>query len=170
MPILRRTHIEVYVLRRRARQAEFLCLRRSPGKWLPGAWQPVTGRIERGESALAAAVREVREETGLSPRRWWALETVTVYFDPAADVVHALPLFVAEVGARDRVRLSAEHTALAWLPAALAGRRFVWQAQRAGLAAVRREVLRGGPLARALECTSLVSALAARPRRAGPGS
>lgn len=155
MPLERPRHIEVYVLRRRAGRVEFLCLRRAAGEWLPGAWQPVTGRIERAETALAAAVREVREETGLSPRRWWGLESVTVYFDVRADAVRALPLFAAEVTAGDRVRLSAEHTDAVWLPAAAAGRRFVWEAQRAGLAAVKREVLRGGPLARALECTDL---------------
>jgi dihydroneopterin triphosphate diphosphatase len=157
-------HIEVHVFRRRAGRVEFLCLRRAPGEWLPGAWQPVTGRIERRETALAAAVREVREETGLVPRRWWALETVTVYFDARADVVRALPLFAAEVGPREAVRLSAEHTDSAWRPAAAAGRRYLWEAQRAALAAVKREVLRGGPLARALECTDLIAA--PRPRRA----
>jgi 8-oxo-dGTP pyrophosphatase MutT (NUDIX family) len=166
--VIRRTHVEVYPFRRRAGRVEFLCLRRAPGGWLPGAWQPVTGRIRRGETALAAAVREVREETGLAPRRWWALETVTVYFDPAADVVHALPLFAAEVDARTAVRLSREHTGMAWLPARAAGARFVWEAQRTGLAAVRREVLRGGRLAAALECTARArgsTAAARRPRR-----
>ncbi len=168
MSAFRRTHIEVYLFRRRAGRVEFLCLRRAPGAWLPGAWQPVTGRIESREKALAAAVREVREETGLVPRRWWALETVTVYFDPAADVVRALPLFAAEVGPRDAVRLSREHTGCAWLAAPAAGRRFVWEAQRAGLAAVKREVLRGGALARALDCTALVPVPESRPRRARP--
>ncbi len=161
MPVIQRTQVEVYVFRRRGRRVEFLCLRRAPGHALPGAWQPVTGKARPRERALAAAAREVREETGLAPRRWWALETLTVYFDPVADVVHALPLFAAEVGARDGVRLSREHVSSAWLGAAAAGRRFVWEAQRAGLAAVRREVLRGGALARALDCTALVKA----PRR-----
>ncbi len=39
-----------------------LMLRRSPARG--GFWQPVTGRIEPGEEAGAAARRELREETG----------------------------------------------------------------------------------------------------------
>ena len=38
---------------------ELLLIRRSPERSLAGVWQPVTGGIERGESALAAAGREV---------------------------------------------------------------------------------------------------------------
>jgi dATP pyrophosphohydrolase len=151
MPKLLMTHVEVYVFRRRARRVEFLCLKRAAGRVLPGAWQPVTGKLERRESAVRAAARELREETGLEPRRWWALESVTVYFDAAADAIRVLPLFVAEVGARDRVRLSREHVAFAWLPARAAGARYVWEAQRRGLAAVRAEVLANPKLARVLE-------------------
>jgi dATP pyrophosphohydrolase len=34
-----------------------------------GVWQSVTGSLEWGETAAAAAAREVREETGLDPDR-----------------------------------------------------------------------------------------------------
>jgi len=133
---------------------EFLALRRARDrKILPGIWQPVTGRKRPRERAIACAVREVREETGLEPRRWWALESTTVYFDAADDAVTMLPLFAAEIGARDRVELSDEHDACRFLSARAAGRRFLWEAQRRGLDAVCREVLRAGPLARALEVT-----------------
>ena len=33
-----------------------------------GFWQPVTGRIEAGESPMTAAARELTEETGLSAK------------------------------------------------------------------------------------------------------
>jgi dATP pyrophosphohydrolase len=53
----------VYLWRRRD-DPEFLLLRRTPDR---GAfWQGVSGHLESGESPAAAAVREVREETGLS--------------------------------------------------------------------------------------------------------
>src|SRR5262245_24033344 len=98
MPTLRSTHVEVYLFRRRGRRVEFLLLRRAPSRRsLPGVWQPVTGKRRARERMLAAAVREVREETGLEPRRWWALETLTLYPDARADEIVALPLFAAEI-------------------------------------------------------------------------
>jgi 8-oxo-dGTP pyrophosphatase MutT (NUDIX family) len=130
---------------------EFLCLRRTPGRTLGGVWQPVTGKRRPGERAVRAAARELAEETGLTPLKFWALETVAVYFDAAADRVRLLPLFAAEVGPRDRVRLSGEHDAFRFLPARKAGALYLWEAQRSGLAAVAREILARPALAKALE-------------------
>ena len=148
--------VEVYVFRRRSRRVEFLCLRRGRVRFLPGVWQPVTGRCRPRERGLAAAVREVREETGLAPLRWWALEAPTLFYDASRDRVRAYPRFVAEAGPDDAVRLSREHVEWAFLPAATAGRRFLWESQRCSLEDVKREVLGGGPLAAALEVTSRV--------------
>jgi len=168
VPAFKSTHIEAYVFRRRRGRVEFLCLRRAPGRALPGVWQPVTGRIERRESALAAAAREVREETGLSPARWWVLESPVIFFDPVADAIEALPLFAAEIPATARVTLSPEHDAHAFLAPPAAGRRFLWDAQRIGLAAVRRTVLAGGALADALEVAVPRPRPAAAPGRKKP--
>ena len=152
MPSLEQTHVEVYVFRRDGRRVEFLCLRRAAGrKTLPGVWQPVTGKRRRAERAVAAARRELLEETGLRPRRMWILETVTTYFDAEADRVRMLPLFVAEIGRKDVVVLSREHDAYRFLGARAAGNRYLWESQRRGLEAVRREVLERPALARALE-------------------
>ena len=143
--------IEVHLFRRSGRRLEFLCLRRARTRRLPGVWQPVTGKRRRGETALAAARREVREETGLEPRRWWALEEPTTIYQARRDEVIAIPVFAAEVAPRGRVRLSGEHDEWAFLPAREAGRRFLWETQRRAPEDVRRQVLRGGPLADALE-------------------
>ena len=152
VPTLLSTHVEVYLFRRRGRRVEFLLLRRARGRRvLPGAWQPVTGKRHPRERMLAAAVREVREETGFTPARWWALETLTLYLDSATDSFRALPLFVAEVGPRATARLSREHDAAKWVGLAEAKRRVLWEAQRRGLEAVRREVLASPRLAAALE-------------------
>jgi dihydroneopterin triphosphate diphosphatase len=160
-----RAFIEVYVFRRRGRRVEFLCLRRGKVRFLPGVWQPVTGRCRSAERGLRAAAREVREETGLSPSRWWALEAPTVFYDVARDRIRSYPRFVAEVPWDADVRLSSEHVDWAFLPAAEAGRRYLWESQRKGLEDAGRQVLRGGPLADALE----VKALPGRPAGRGGG-
>jgi len=150
VPEIRCTHVEVYLFRRRSGRLEFLALRRSPGRNLGGVWQPVTGKIDRGESAFAAARREVLEETGLRPRAWWCLETMATFFDVASDSIRLLPLFAAEIGPRDIVRLSREHDAMRFASARTAARLYLWDTQRRGLEAVRREVLGAKPLSRAL--------------------
>jgi 8-oxo-dGTP pyrophosphatase MutT (NUDIX family) len=126
-------------------------LRRRPGRSLPGVWQPVTGKLERGETAVEAALREVREETGVRARRLWRLEQVAATLDPKRDVIKVISRFACELGATARVRVSAEHTAHRFVSAREAARHFLWDSQREGLAAVRSQVLRGGPRARALE-------------------
>ncbi len=120
---------------------------------LPGVWQPVTGKRHRFEGPLAAAKREVREETGLTPARWWGLETATLYVNVRSGQLLILPLLTAEVGAAAAVRLSREHDAFEWVSFAEASRRVLWESQRRGIAALTREILRGGPLAAALELT-----------------
>jgi dATP pyrophosphohydrolase len=156
VPVFRSTHVEVYPFRRRGSRAEFLLLRRAAGRPLPGVWQPVTGRRLARETPLSAAVRELSEETGLTPLRWWAVESISVYYDVQADAVLALPLFAAELAPGDVVRLSAEHDAFAWVSPAAARRRVLWEAQRRGLDAVQREVWNGGPLADALDVSQRV--------------
>ncbi len=148
---LKPAHVEVYVFRRRGRRVEFLCLRRSAGRSLAGVWQPVTGKRFARERADVAARREVIEETGVAPIRLWALETVTVYFDGSTSLAMVLPLFAAEVKPAARIRLSHEHDAHRFTSAATAGRLYLWESQRRGLEAVKREVLSRPRLARALE-------------------
>jgi dATP pyrophosphohydrolase len=164
-----RTHVEVYVFRRRAGRVEHLVLRRAKNrKLLPGVWQPVTGKIELLERATEAAIREVGEETGLTPVTLWCLETVTTYYDAARDRMMTLPLFAVEVGAKDRVKQSKEHDDFAWLPEAEAGKQYLWESQRRALAAVKAEVLRKGPLSQALKvATAPVPRNPRAPRRRG---
>ena len=151
MPRLDPSLIEVYVFRRRGRRVEFLALRRRPEDSLGGVWQPVTGTLRRGERVVRGALREVREETGVGVMRLWRLETVSAYLDPRRDTIRIISRFAAEIPAREEVRRSREHTAHRFVGAREAARRFLWASQREGLAAVRAQVLRGGPRARALE-------------------
>ena len=149
MPEIKCTHVEVYPFRRTGLGAEFLALRRSEGRSLAGVWQPVTGKIEQGETAVQAAVRELHEETGFTTTTWWGLETMSTFFEWSKDEVRTLPLFAAEIESED-VRLSPEHDAFKFVDLGEAEKLFLWSAQAAGVRAVRDEIISGGALAEAL--------------------
>ena len=60
--------IEVCPFRIKGDRGEYLLIRRAPDDPLyPGLWQFVSGRVEEGEKAHEAALRELREEAGDRP-------------------------------------------------------------------------------------------------------
>lgn len=100
--------ISVYVLRRRAGATELLFLRRSGGRF-GGQWWPVTGTREPSEDPIQCALRELREETGLTP-------TSLYQTDLTAPVEGGgyLRIFVASVDSSAVVCLNWEHDAHRW--------------------------------------------------------
>lgn len=159
MPTVESHTIEVHLFRRRRGRTEFLLIRRASGRTLPGVWQPVTGGIDPGETAWRAAAREVLEETGLRPVRWWALEYLATFYQPARDAVLAVPVFAAEVAWTDTVTLSHEHDEYAFVPAREAARRVIWATQRRALAALHEELFARGADPSAREITERIAGL-----------
>ena len=58
-------HLVVHVWTRNSK-GEFLLTKRSPNKGFPNMWEATGGSALAGDDSLTAAVREVREETGVS--------------------------------------------------------------------------------------------------------
>ena len=50
----------------RDEQGRYLLTKRAPGKYMAGRWEAPGGSALTGEDSLAAALREVKEETGLA--------------------------------------------------------------------------------------------------------
>lgn len=136
--------VEVFVFRRSGGGVEFLLVERADGDYLGGTWHPVGGMMEGVESAAGAAVRELREETGLSALRLWQVDTAHLYFVASLDRVIVSVAFVAEVPAEAAVTLSSEHQAVRWEPADVVQRALLWPGQRRLFAEVRAEILSGG--------------------------
>ena len=124
--------IDVYVIRKDAGRWEVLTMQRASDTRCPGSWEVVHGRIEPGELPEDAATRELREETGLDPRRLYAV-TVQPFYMLGAGVVSAAVVFAAFVDKDAEVRLAGEHAAHAWLSPDVADRRLTWPRSRAAL-------------------------------------
>ena len=140
--------VDVLVIRPGGRSWRVLVLQRSAGTRCPGSWETVHGRIERGERPEHAAVREVREETGLEVERLYNVTTQPFYLHGTATVQVAV-VFAAFVADAGQLSLSAEHARAEWLGVRAAAQRFAWPREREALAHVR--ALLGGGDAGALE-------------------
>ena len=83
---------------------------------LHGTWQMVSGKIEPGETAWEAALREVREETGLVPDRFYNADCMEIFYSAQKNCVEFCPVFVGFLDRPQEVVLSAEHSAFRWVP------------------------------------------------------
>ena len=123
---------------------EFLQLRRAPGDYMGDTWQIVRGGIGEGESAVCAALRELHEETELSPREFYRLGCVESFYTSVDDTLwHAVP-FCALVGRHDTIKLNEEHVDFRWVARHDVVAQTMWSSERYVLAEVMREILDGG--------------------------
>lgn len=121
--------VDVYPYRRVDARVEWLVLRRTADRPYGGAWRMVGGKVEPGESAHAAARRELREETGADASLLWTIPSVNAFYEWGPDRLTFAPAFAAELPPDAPVALDAEHDAHAWLPADDAAARLVWPEQ-----------------------------------------
>lgn len=108
-----------------------LVLQRSPDTRCPGAWETVHGHIEPGEEPEDAAIRELREETGLQAERLYNVTVQSFYLHKTHQLMMAV-VFAAFVKRAD-VTTGPEHQAAEWLTVAEARRRFQWPRERMAL-------------------------------------
>ncbi|TWT40431.1 8-oxo-dGTP diphosphatase [Phycisphaerae bacterium RAS1] len=144
MPAIVCQVVACYPFRERGGRVEFLILQRRPGAYLAGVWQGVQGKIEAGETAWQAALREMLEESGLRPRHLWQLQFVDTYYVAPKDAVHLTPCFAAQVRAEAEVRLSQEHTAYRWESSEEVQGALLWPGQRSAVREILAEITRPG--------------------------
>ncbi len=125
---IRVAYVDVLVMRFRPADGapEFLCLRRGPAGRSPGSWEAVHGHIDPAETPVETALRELAEETGLTPERFYNLSRVEMFYRHSTNEVVLVPVFVAVVAVGAEVRLSAEHDGYEWLDLEAARGRVSW--------------------------------------------
>ncbi len=96
-----------------------------------------------GETPVQAALRELREETGLEPARLYNVSRVEAFYRHQSNEIVLIPVFAGVVEARAAARHSAEHDRAEWLTAPEASARFAWPRERRALDDVL-SILRSG--------------------------
>lgn len=154
MPAIDCSIIELCVFSFENAEPLYLMLRRSPTEPLyPDTWQIVTGSIEQGETAVQGALRELKEETGLTPIKFWIVPLVNTFFSVRQDTVHHTVVFAAQVDHRADVQLSEEHQQYGWYTVGQAKEKCVWPGQKQALDVVHEYIVGGKETASLSEIT-----------------
>ncbi len=130
MTQIRVRFVDTYVLRGAGEQLQVLALRRGPHGRNVGSWETVHGTIEPGETPVQASLRELREETGLVPEKFYNLSRTEAFYQHKTDELVMIPVFAAFVAAGASVKISAEHDRAEWLAPRDAAARFAWPRER----------------------------------------
>lgn len=137
--------IQLHVYRfNREQQCEHLIMQRAPDEIIfPGLWQMVTGYIEDGETAVEAALRELKEETNLTPHHFWVVPYTASFYNYRKDAIELIPVFATEVAVSDKVILSHEHSSYQWVSSKMAQDHFVFPGHHAALRIIQEYLIDG---------------------------
>ncbi len=107
--------IDVYPYRITNGKPQFLIFKRSTQKIYGNQWRMVGGKVKEEESFWEAALRELKEETGVMPIKFWTLPSVNQFYEAKSDTVHSIPAFAAELNSNAEIKLDDEHSDYQWV-------------------------------------------------------
>ena len=122
--------IDLYPYRLTDVNPEFLIFRRAKGKVYHKQWRMVGGKVKPGETYWQAALRELKEETAITPERLWTIPSINQFYEHSSDTIHSIPAFAAEVGAQEAPQLDDEHSDFKWIKAENVEKYILWPEQR----------------------------------------
>jgi len=147
MPRIACEYVDVWIHRGPPDRPEFLLLRRAEEP--AGLWLPVMGKVEPGETAVGAARRETREETGFDALDLHQIDGVHTFYLARTDTVQLTPVFAARISS-DTPTLSAEHDAFRWVAYPQVLDEIVWPGQRPCVEQVVIDAIRSSAITRLL--------------------
>ncbi len=117
--------IELFVIKHNAGDWRVLVLQRAADGKRPNSWETVYGKVDAREKPEKAALRELKEETGLKPQSLYNVTVSSFYLHPSNTIQMCLT-FAAFVAPDADVELSEEHQRFEWLTLERACERFTW--------------------------------------------
>ncbi len=122
--------VEVHIFRETESAIEFLLLKRAEDQIYPAVWQMVSGKIKESEKAFETSLRELKEETNLTPLKMWIAPKVNSFYSSQTDSICLIPVFAVQVKKDSKVVISNEHSEYKWVTSNEAKRLLAWDGQR----------------------------------------
>lgn len=109
----------------RAFLVSLVAIRSTPDGWqvlllkrtqsLAGEWCQIAGKLEEGETAWQAALRELDEETALTPSALYSADICEQFYEAERDAITLAPVFLAIIDPGQQVTLNHEHSDHRWV-------------------------------------------------------
>jgi dATP pyrophosphohydrolase len=90
----------------------------------------IGGKVKPDENSWEAGLRELKEETGNSPTKYWVVPSVNQFYEHKTDLIHSIPAFAAEMSEQLKIVLDEEHTDFKWITADSVEEFIKWPEQR----------------------------------------
>jgi dATP pyrophosphohydrolase len=130
MPRIVSDLVDTYLFRKINARPQFLVLRRKSDA--PGAdiWQSIHTRVATGETAIAAARRDIKSATGLEPIRFYTADYIAQFYDHESDSIVLAPTLAAQINPKSKISVAPEYIDYAWCDLEETTSRLVYSAQR----------------------------------------
>lgn len=111
---IRCTGVATVLLKKIENEYKVLLLKRATPV-LKDVWCYVGGSIEKGEEAWEAALREIKEETGITNVKLYTSNKFDQIYSYKENFIYVAPVFVGYVEDQQDVTINDEHSEYKWL-------------------------------------------------------
>ncbi len=122
--------IDLYPYKIEDKAPQFLLLKRAKGHIYEGQWRMIGGKVNPRETYWKAALRELKEETGVIPDRFWSVPSLNQFYEHKTDKILTIPAFAAQLDASNSIRLNSEHITYDWFSIQKALDIIIWPEQK----------------------------------------
>lgn len=107
--------ISAYICKIENNICNYLIIKRC-SSYLNNNWQMISGKIEKGETAWQAALREIKEETNIIPDDFYSADLLEKFYEINQNCINLVPIFVGFIKEPVDIKLNPEeHDEYKWI-------------------------------------------------------